>query len=241
MASYILIHGAWHGAWCWDKVIPLLQQQGHTAIAIDLPAHGKDFTPVGNVSLQLYADKICNVVSHQLEPVILVGHSLGGISITQAAEQCSSNIRKLVYLSGFLLPNGVARLGYGSDIEGSLLDANKIMSEDKASVSFNPAGLKETFYHDCYAEDIAKATKLIRPEPIAGIVTPIHYTAENFGHIPRVYIECLQDRAIPPALQKRMYTETPVAQLVTMDTSHSPFFSAAEELVEHLIALAKLQ
>ena len=238
MASYILIHGAWHGAWCWDKVVPLLQQQGHTAVAIDLPAHGEDLTPMGDVSLQLYADKICEVISQQQEPVILVGHSLGGIAITQAAEKCSSNIRKLVYLTGFLLPNGVARLGYGSDIEGSLIDVNKIMSDDKESISFNREGLKEAFYHDCCAEDIAKATELIRPEPIAGIVTPVHYTAKNFGRIPLVYIACLQDRAIPPALQRRMYTETPVAKIVTMDTSHSPFFSAAEELVKHLIELA---
>ncbi|MGB1188428.1 MAG: alpha/beta fold hydrolase [Cycloclasticus pugetii] len=238
MASYVLIHGAWHGAWCWDKVVPLLQQQGHTAIAIDLPAHGKDFTPLTEVSLQLYADKICEAVSQQQAPVILVGHSLGGISITQAAEQCSSNIRKLVYLSGFLLPNGVARLGYGSGVEGSLLEANKKVSDDKTSVSFKPAGLKDTFYHDCSADDIAKAIQLTRPEPMAGIVSPVNYTKENFGRIPRVYIECLQDRAIPLALQKRMYTETPVTQVVTMDTSHSPFFSAADELVEHLIELA---
>jgi hypothetical protein len=73
---------------------------------------------------------------------------------------------------------------------------------------------------------------------MAGIVSPVNYTKENFGRIPRVYIECLQDRAIPLALQKRMYTETPVTQVVTMDTSHSPFFSAADELVEHLIELA---
>ena len=78
MASYVLIHGAWHGAWCWDKVVPLLQQQGHTAVAIDLPAHGKDLTPLTKVSLQRYADKICQAVSQQPEPVILVGHSLGG-------------------------------------------------------------------------------------------------------------------------------------------------------------------
>jgi pimeloyl-ACP methyl ester carboxylesterase len=238
MANYILVHGAWHGAWCWDKVVPLIQQHGHTATAIDLPAHGEDLTPVADVSLQLYADKICEAISQQQEPVILVGHSLGGISITQAAEQCPSNIRKLVYLSAFLLPNGVARLGYGSDVEGSLIDANKIISDDKKHVSFNLAGLKETFYHDCCADDIAKATKLIRPEPIAGIVTPVHYTTERFGRIPRAYIECLQDRAILPVLQKRMYTETPVAEVVTMGTSHSPFFSAAEQLVEHLIELA---
>jgi pimeloyl-ACP methyl ester carboxylesterase len=231
-----LIHGAWHGAWCWDKVVPLLEQKGHSAVAVDLPAHGEDLTAISTITLQMYADKICEVIGQQQEPVILVGHSLGGISITQAAEQCPSNIRKLVYLSGFLLPNGVARLGYGADIEGSLIDAHKEMSIDKTSVSFKPAGIKETFYHDCRIEDIAKATTLIKPEPIAGIVTPVNYTAERFGRLPRVYIECLQDRAVLPALQKRMYTETPVERVFSMNTSHSPFFSAAGELVDYLIS-----
>ena len=87
MSTYVLIHGAWHGAWCWDKLAPLLQDQGHTVIAPDMPAHGQDLMPISEVTLQSYANRVCEVVNQQTEPVILVGHSLGGISITQAAEQ----------------------------------------------------------------------------------------------------------------------------------------------------------
>jgi len=69
------------------------------------------------------------------------------------------------------------------------------------------------------------------------MATPVAVTQENFGRVPRVYIECLQDRAIPPALQKQMYTATPCRNVLSMDTSHSPFFSAPRALADHLLAL----
>lgn len=237
MTTFVLIHGAWHGGWCWEKVVPLLQKEGHTVVAPDLPGHGDDTTPISEISLQTYADRVCEVVNAQSEPVILVGHSLGGISITQAAEQCPGNIQKLVYLTAILLPNGVARMGYGSDIKGSLVSPNMVMAEDKTFVTIKDEAVKPAFYQDCSAEDVARAKSLIRPVPMAGFVTPVSYTEENFGRIPRVYIECLQDRAIPIELQRRMTRETPVEQVISMDTGHSPFFAAPEELATHILGL----
>ncbi len=106
MATYVLIHGAWHGAWCWDKVVSLLKMKGHRVEAPDLPGHGKDRTPIGEVSLEAYAEKICKVLDAELEPVILVGHSMGGIAISQAAEYLPDKIETLVYLTAFLLRDG---------------------------------------------------------------------------------------------------------------------------------------
>ncbi|WP_413467230.1 alpha/beta fold hydrolase [Pleurocapsa sp. FMAR1] len=94
MSIYILIHGSWHGSWCWNKVATLLEQAGHKAIAPDLPSHGDDRTPIFEVTLQSYEDRVCEVVKAQTEPVILVGHSMAGIVITQAAEQCPAKIEK---------------------------------------------------------------------------------------------------------------------------------------------------
>jgi hypothetical protein len=97
--------------------------------------------------------------------------------------------------------------------------------------------VKETFYGGCSEEDIALARLLLVPEALAPLATPIHITEGNFGRVPRVYIECLRDKALPPALQKKMYATLPCQQVISLDTDHSPFFSAPEELVVHLLSL----
>ena len=109
MATFILIHGAFHGGWCWDKVKPILEQNGNTVVAPDLPSHGADRTSIADVTLALYSERICEVLEQQSEKVILVGHSLGGLSITQAAEERPDDIGLLVYLTAFLLKNGESR------------------------------------------------------------------------------------------------------------------------------------
>ena len=85
MSTYVLVHGSWHGAWCWHKIIPLLEQAGHQAIAVDLPGHGRDWTDARDVSLQSYVESVCDILDAQPEPVILVGHSRGGIVVSQTA------------------------------------------------------------------------------------------------------------------------------------------------------------
>src|SRR5580692_1596120 len=96
--TFLLIHGAWHGGWCWRRVAPLLEPKGHQAVAADLPGHGADQTPTAPVTPESYTARICEIAGAQSEPVILVGHSMGGIAITQAAEDCPDKIRALVYL-----------------------------------------------------------------------------------------------------------------------------------------------
>ncbi|MFQ5614542.1 MAG: alpha/beta fold hydrolase [Anaerolineae bacterium] len=237
MSTYVLIHGAWHGGWCWDKVVPLLEKEGHKVEAPDLPGHGKDKTPTSEVTLQAYADRVCQVVNAQSEPVILVGHSMGGLAITQAAENCPGNIKALVYLTAFLLQDGEFLLQYAQEDTEALVLPNLIMAEDESFATVRDEGIKPAFYADCSDEDVARAKSLLVPQSAAPFGTPVHTTAENFGRIPRVYIECLQDRAISPSIQKRMYTNLPCEKVISMDTSHSPFFSAPEELARHLLSV----
>jgi len=237
MSTYVMIHGAWHGGWCWEKVVPLLQKQGHTAVAPDLPAHGKDKTPIAEVSLQSYADRVCDVLDAQPEPAILVGHSMGGMVITQAAEYRPDRIRTLVYLCAFLPRNGESLLQLAQPHPVSLVLQNLVPADDQQSATVRDEALKDTFYGDCPDDDVARAKSLLVPQAMAPMATPVSTTEANFGRVPRVYIECLQDRAIPPALQKAMYTASPCQKVLSMDTSHSPFFSAPGRLVEHLASL----
>ena len=239
MATYVLIHGAWHGGWCWDKVVPLLRKKGHKVEAPDLPGHGKDKTPIREVSLQGYADRVCKVLDTQSEPVILLGHSMGGIVISQTAEYRPEKIKSLVYLTAFLLQNGEFLLQVGGGDTEALVLPNLVMAEDQSFATVKEEAIKQVFYGDCSDEDVSRAKKLLVPQAAAPFGTPINITEKNFGRIPRVYIECLRDRAISPSVQKKMYETLPCRKVVSMDTSHSPFFSAPEALVDHLVSLGE--
>lgn len=237
MSTYVLIHGSWHGGWCWYKIIPLLEQAGHTVIAPDLPSLGKDKTPSAGISLESWTKNILQILDAQPEPSIVVGHSRGGILISQAAEQRPDKVKKLVYLAAFLLRDGESLLQVAQAHGPSPVLANLVMSADQRSVTVKEEVIKEVFYEECSAEDVALARLLLAPEPLAPLATPIHVTEAHFGRVPRVYIECRRDKALPLDLQRKMYTTLPCQQVISMDTDHSPFFSRPEELARHLLDL----
>jgi pimeloyl-ACP methyl ester carboxylesterase len=143
-----------------------------------------------------------------------------------------------VYLAAFLLRDGESLLPVAQSDGTSLVLPNLVVSEDQTSSTIKPQAIKEVFFADCSDEDVTLARMLLAPEALAPAVTPIHITEEGFGRVPRVYIECLQDKVIPPPLQRQMYAKLPCHKVVSMNTDHSPFFSAPQKLTESLTALA---
>ncbi len=175
----------------------------------------------------------------QPEPVVLVGHSSGGLVISQAAEQRPDKVKMLVYLTAFLLRDGEVVLSVaGNDTESLVLPA-MVMSEDQTYATLREDAIGEALCADCSDEDVERAKSMFVPQAVAPFATPLAITEENFGRVPRVYIETLQDRAISPSLQKEMYERLPCQKVISMNTSHSPFFSAPEELAGHLEVLAR--
>lgn len=238
MSTYVLIHGSWHGAWCWYKIIPLLERAGHQAIALDLPGHGRDWTPPRDITMQTYVDSVVKVLDVQPEPVILVGHSRGGIVISQTAEHRPEKIQTLVYLAAFLIPNGEAMLPTALSDTKSLIVSNLVVNEEQGYHMLKQEAFREALYADCSEEDVALATVLLTPEPNAPVTTPLKLSDEKFGRVARVYLETLQDKGVTPPLQKKMYTATPCQKVISMETSHSPFLSAPEKLVSQLTSLS---
>jgi pimeloyl-ACP methyl ester carboxylesterase len=232
--TYILIAGAWHGAWCWYKVVPLLRRAGHNAIAIDLPGQGRDRTPLYEVSLQSYVDRVSAAMDEQGGRVILVGHGRGGIVISQAAEQRPARIEKLVYVAGFLLPGGQTLVPWAFDDPGSLLAPNVLVNQAHGCVRVREDASRDAMYDDCSDEDTALASSLLTPEPIAPLVTPLDLSERNFGRVARVYIETLCDNAVTFPAQRRMIAAVPGTEVISMHAGHAPFFSAPQELAHHL-------
>lgn len=166
-----------------------------------------------------------------------MGHSRGGIVISQAAEYRPQKIKTLVYLAAYLIPNGEAMLPTALGDTESLIGPNLILDEAQGWHMLKAEAFKDALYGDCADEDVALAAALLTPEPNAPVATPLQTSPTNLGRVPSAYIECLQDRGVTPSLQRKMYTAASCQRVISMNTSHSPFFSAPEELVSHLIAL----
>ncbi|HEX8968077.1 MAG TPA: alpha/beta fold hydrolase [Chloroflexota bacterium] len=241
MSRFILVHGAWHGAWCWDRVVPLLEARGHLVDAIDLPGHGRDRTPTAEVTLDRYAERVCRALEAQPEPAVLVGHSMAGVVITEAAERCPERIQTLVYLAAYLPSDGETLLHLADRPEGATTYTrpNLVFSDDHRSVTLRPESLREALYADCQAADIERASRLLVPQAAAPFATPVHTTEERFGRVPRAYVVCSRDRAIPTALQWRMLCARPCQQVTTLQSSHSPFLSAPDTLAAQLDVFAR--
>jgi pimeloyl-ACP methyl ester carboxylesterase len=147
MSRFVLVHGAWHAAWCWDKVVPLLEAKGHSVDAIDLPGHGRDVTPIAEVTLEHYAERVCCALLAEPEPAVLVGHSMAGVMITEAAERCPAAIQTLVYLAAYLPHDGETLLNLADKPEGATtrIRPNLVFSDDHRSVTLRPEALREAF------------------------------------------------------------------------------------------------
>jgi alpha-beta hydrolase superfamily lysophospholipase len=240
MKTFILIHGSWHSSWNWHKVIPILESKGHKAIAIDLSGMGRDKTPIQDVTLKTSVEKICALIDSLDEQVILVGHSKNGIMISQAAEYRSERIEKLIYLAAYLIPNGKTQSEYSIQDTDGVLKPYITRYPELNAHTLQTEIYKEGLYHDCDDSITQLAKLLLSHEPVATGITPLELSEEKYGSVSRFYIECTEDKAVTPFIQRKMYTETICEKVYSMQTSHSPFFSKPRELSAIFCEIATL-
>ncbi|QQA43479.1 alpha/beta fold hydrolase [Pelagovum pacificum] len=230
MARILLVHGSCHGAWCWDLVLPRLRALGHDVEAIDLPGRLPDDP---DPTLDDHARSISDACP---EPTVLVGHSAGGYPITAAAE-AGASVSRLIYLCAY-----VPRAGLGlADMrrlwpEQPLVPSIRL-SEDRQRFTIDPGMVRHHFYADVPAPLAKDAAARLCPEPVVPQLTPLPATTRAEA-LPRRYIVCRQDNAIPPDFQREMSADWPRAHVTELDTSHSPFLSAPDRLAALLDRMA---
>lgn len=240
MSTYVLVHGAWLSAWGWEKVVALLEQVGNKVVAPDLPAHGTDKTSVGEASLQAYTAKVVQVIDEQSEPVILVGHSMGGTVISEVAEARPTKIKSLVYLTAYLLPSGKSLFQAAQEDSGSQVPTILDVQQDKGLVALKEDGLADVFFNDCSSEEVAAGLAHYQPDPIGPLATPVNVTEANWGRVPRFYIECTEDKVISPDYQKSMYTALPCQAVFSIAAGHTSAFLASAQAPELVKLLTQI-
>ena len=242
-ATVVLVHGAWHGAWCFQKLIPELESRGLTVVAPDLPGHGSDTEPVGGLDVDVA--RVREVVRALPGSVLLLGHSYGGVVITAAAADpaVAGKLSRLVYLAAIVCPPGVSVFDLPISQTGSKIGPLMIV-DDRGMSSIDTsdiAAAKAVFYGDCSDDDVRFAAERLCPQP-AGNMAAV-FEGEPLASISATYIRCTEDAAITLAAQDILINACrPVATdltTVTMNASHSPFFSQPAQLADIIASLAQ--
>ncbi|MGC2491756.1 alpha/beta fold hydrolase [Candidatus Binatus sp.] len=190
--TFVLVHGAWHGAWCWAAVVNQLEKLGDKAYAVDLPGHGMNQADRSKVTLQNYVDSVAEFIErHQLKDVVLAGHSLGGLTIPGVAAKIPSRIKRVVWVTALVALDGqpivdpvTSPIAQGAD------------SLPERSISIEMMG-KE--FVDGLSNDMAPAMKeyvlaAVGPQPIAPMMTPVAMAPYFATGIPSSYIVCEDDQ-----------------------------------------------
>ena len=228
----VLVHGAAHGAWCWELVSPILTSYGYDVQAFDLPGLGEDPTPPAQVHLDDYVRLIVDVLKSRNVPTLLLGHSMGGVPVSQAAERASELVSKIVYLSAVVLRSGESMASV------SLLDLPQSASQAlrpssvAGAVEFDPERVQHIFYNRCAPEVVLKAKSRLKPQAEAPIHEPVVLSDERYGRVPKAYIVCTDDHAFPSTAQLWLCERASIERRRSIDSDHSPFFSAPQKLAE---------
>jgi pimeloyl-ACP methyl ester carboxylesterase len=235
MASFVLIPGAMHGRWTWDRVVPLLEAAGHAVIAPDLPGMGTNMAiPVEDVTLADWGDFVAGLVREAHDrtgaPVVLAGHSRGGLVIGEAAERVPGLLAGLIYVTALIVPPGQCL----ADVSGH--------RPDPAAPPLDPAQLaalaRAQFYSGCTPGDADWAIARLHREPMQVMHTPATVTHERWGRVPRAFIECSEDRVLTLEKQRAMQAAAPCDPVLTLAADHSPFLCAPGPLAGAMLEIA---
>lgn len=232
--TYVLVHGALLGEFSWKRVEQRLVADGNKVITLDLPGHGADQTPADQISLSSYTNAVVDAIGNNTK-VILVGHSFGGVVISQVAEAIPQKISKLVFLAALVPQNGesandlVAR-----DPESQF---GKYVTATPSTLVFNPEGVQPVFCNDCTTADVNLLRSRLRPEPSKPFGERVSLSAAGYGSVPKYDILTQQDRAVSYTAQKTIQGRVNFVQSFTLNTGHVPFLTQPDELTKILEGL----
>jgi pimeloyl-ACP methyl ester carboxylesterase len=219
-----------------------LRAAGHTVQAVDLPGSGEDRTPVAEVTLEAYAERVGGTLGEG-SPAVLVGHSMGGIVITQAAAQYPERVAALVYVTAFLPGDGQSLMDLTALPEGAddQVQANLVVAGDPPVATMPAGASRQALFTCCDDAQAAWASQRMGPQPVIPFTQPVSLGgagADAFADLARAYVSCTLDRAIPLALQRRMLQDAGCDPVIELATDHSPWISRTDELVAALDGVA---
>lgn len=245
----LLVHGAWHSANCWETFEPVLEKKGFAAHTLTLTGHGARKRFGWLVRMKHYVRDVCTAAERITQksgrPCLLLGHSMGGMVISAAGEARPDLFSGLIYLAAFVPTRAPCHL---LDLVGGISEPARAEGERsippqqhlwRGVLTISPQDAVEFFYASCPGDQLAMARRNLCPQPMPPWRDKVVWHEDRLGRIPKYYVACTQDRAIPIAAQRTMQGHMPFAGKASLDTDHSPFSSCPEELADAIRRLVQ--
>jgi len=237
--TIVLVHGALETSEVWGHVIAKLQHDGFKVKNIDLPGRRGNELPMSNVSLALYQQTVSKAIADEAQPVVLVGHSFGGFTISAEAEAEPKKVKTLVYVAAYIPQSGDSLLKLATADKGSKLGTIIVIDKDKGFVAVPPEAGGALFASDAPPSVQRMVATAIVHEPLAPLATPVTLTADRFGTVDKVVIHTSRDEVVSPKFQTEMMKATPVRREIKINTGHAPFVTQPDILAADIEKAAR--
>jgi pimeloyl-ACP methyl ester carboxylesterase len=234
--EFVLVHGAWHGAWCWEAVEERLAARGHRVVALDLPGHGRRAGEHAKASASGYARAVVDAMAlGGISRGIVVGHSMAGLVIPKVAEIAPERVAHLVFLAAVVVPDG------GSLSETHLVPPVRAMIRGLTQARGNgtfayPAEMAWARWMNDLPRDhpaVQAALARLTPQPLRPFVESVHLKCFYAMRVPRTYIRCLKDLAVPPD-RALIYARRLGVKPIDLDAGHDAMLSQPEAVTQIL-------
>ncbi|WP_026146008.1 alpha/beta fold hydrolase [Nocardioides sp. Iso805N] len=228
--TFVLIHGGSHGSWCWDKVRPLLEEQGFAVITPDLPMEDAER------GVNEWADVVVDDLNAVTGDVVLVGHSLSGLALPVVATR--RPVARMIFLGAMVPRPGTSYYEYLATPEGAgavTMPFDRVVLDDLGRTVVPETVAREVFYADCAEPGIVRALDRLVPSAPAAFLEPCPIAA--WPSVESSYVLMTEDRAVDPAWSRRVCVERLGIAPIELPGSHSPFLSRPDELVKVLVGL----
>lgn len=236
--TFVLVHGAWHGGWCWSRVAHLLRTDGHAVYTPTLSGLGERSHLLSpQVNLDTHIQDVVNVLEfEELENVVLVGHSYGGIIISGVADRAPSRLRKLIFLDSLLLESGKSLF---SDFPQAVVNQRLRAIRDTGAGVGAPAAISPTAFGVKEPADVAWVKRRMTPQPVGTYLQPLLLKAAIGNGLHKTYIDCTVDPIPTLEPSKARVRADPSWDVRTAAWGHDAMIVAPQPLSAMLVELAR--
>ena len=242
--TFVLIHGAWHGAWCWAAVKRRLEAGGDRSFALDLPAHGDNHHDPAKVTRTMYVESVAKFITdHDLRNVVLVGHSLGGLTISGVAQEIPSRIKRLIYATALVPRDGVS---IGDDLATFMspgaVAAMHGLAEGAPVVTVDDQRFRANFLQDGSPGLQDFVLSALVPEPTLPMSDPVPMKELYRLNIPTGYVVCEDDLVFddPKVWHPNLSGRLRNPAIRSIKCGHELMFSRPLETAKALAEMARL-